>query len=505
MDAVKLEAKWPPDGNHRVAIGASEFGIYKEPDSGKQPVGADDKATGIMLVLSLMAAVAIVLYFTFSDYTIPTTQAAFTGPAMSYAKYAKDKQLTTITTDPVVRKSDGLLYAVLGLQNAENYTTTCSPTIGEDVVTAANRLDDNGRLEYGRRMRLYPTTFKTQRPTDDVHPGSVRFPNYQKNAMDSELKYHSDSVYGFGKRSDFPQLTAYQAPFPPKSILDVMKYVTTVGSPPRKFDVPVEEYMTAQESKTRYVPIRAAEEVNRLLPDMVAPTSDPTRRFRNKFGPPFIYTPKPPVMALPDDFMKPPDPDAHFSVNFEKDAVPMADLTVQEESANFPSHTGVVFHHPPSLTDLVYHSSTTENIYPEPDVTTPRTIIKKNRRKKNQKPISVMLDIYPLSDNEDEDDEDHSDEKDGDSEVQHTSTNRQSDRDKLLLRLNLFPHFSKTNRKISRFLEQEKLRDRQMPLIHLSTRILQDGENYVSGENDKSSDYEYTSESKNVENLSKIQ
>jgi hypothetical protein len=58
MDAAKLEAKWPPD--RKSAIEASEFGIYKEPSDGKRLSGTD-RATGCLLVLSLIAAAAVVV------------------------------------------------------------------------------------------------------------------------------------------------------------------------------------------------------------------------------------------------------------------------------------------------------------------------------------------------------------------------------------------------------------------------------------------------------------
>lgn len=60
MDTVKLEAKWPPD--RRSTIEASEFGIYKEPADGKsRRLRGADKATGCLLMLSLMAAAAVVV------------------------------------------------------------------------------------------------------------------------------------------------------------------------------------------------------------------------------------------------------------------------------------------------------------------------------------------------------------------------------------------------------------------------------------------------------------
>lgn len=58
MDAVKLEAKWPPD--RKSTIEASEFGIYKEPID-KKRLHSTDRATGYLLVLSLVAAAAVVV------------------------------------------------------------------------------------------------------------------------------------------------------------------------------------------------------------------------------------------------------------------------------------------------------------------------------------------------------------------------------------------------------------------------------------------------------------
>jgi len=58
MEAVKLEAKWPPD--RKSTIEASEFGIYKEPSDGKR-LRSTDKASGCLLVLSLISAAAVVV------------------------------------------------------------------------------------------------------------------------------------------------------------------------------------------------------------------------------------------------------------------------------------------------------------------------------------------------------------------------------------------------------------------------------------------------------------
>lgn len=306
------------------------------------------------------------MYFSFYDYTVPTTlQGASTGPIVSYAKYVKDKN--TMTTQMVNRSTDGFLTSVLGVQNAENYRTRVSA----DNADIKKRIDD-GKLGNGRHMRLYPQ-LAPQQPEYLSYDSNYWTTNLNKN---SKLEY-ADGIYGFNRRSDFPQLAAYRAPFPPKSIVDVMKYVTGA---PHEANIP--EYMIAQESKLhRYYPIRLAEEVNRFLPDVNTPSAN-LRRFRNKFGPPVFLTP--PTMSFPDDFMKPPDIDAHYSTNFESEA-PL-DITLQEGSASIPSHTGVIFRPP-------FNSG-----YPVPDSPKP----KKVKNKRNKKPISVLLDIYPLSDNEHE-------------------------------------------------------------------------------------------------------
>lgn len=319
------------------------------------------------------------MYFTFFDYTIQSGQTTSTGPVVSYAKYIKDKQ-TTI--NPVNRSTDGLLAAVLGVKNAENYTSTTTTAPADEDFVMAKRIDDGSALENGRHMRLYPIT--SQRP---AYQSPYDLGYWQTTGRDNKydkLEY-SDGLYGFGRRSDFPQLTAYRAPFPPKSILDVMKYVTGSPPPPRSFRTNFPEYMMAQESKNRYMPIRPAEEVNQFLPDVVASPSSNSKRFRNKFGPP-VYM-QPPMMAFPDDFMKPPNPGARYSMGFGND-VPLQDLTLQEESASVPLHTDVVFHSP------------VNNRYPVPD--TPVPTKSKVKRLKNKKPISVMLDIYPISDHEHE-------------------------------------------------------------------------------------------------------
>lgn len=303
------------------------------------------------------------MYFAFFDYTIPTTQAAPIGPIVSYAKYVKEKKTTTTNTGAVNRSTDGLLAAVLGMKNAENYTIRVST---DDVIT--KRIDN--KLENGRRMRLYPIT--SQRPIYLSHNSNYR--NAKNN--NEKVTDYTEDIYGFSRRSDFPQLAAYRAPFPPKSILDVMKYVT--GSP---FVADIPEFMMAQESKNRYTPILPAEKNNK--PEVNSPKGN-SKRFRNKFGPPVFLTP--PVMELPDDFMKPPSPDASYSMDFETN-VPL-DFTVHEGSDSIPSHTDVIFHSP------------TKNNFPIPDTPTPKK--PKPKRIKNRKPISVMVDIYPLMDDEHE-------------------------------------------------------------------------------------------------------
>jgi len=286
---------------------------------------------------------------------------------VSYAKYVKEKN--TMTTQIVNHSTDGLLTAVFGVQNANNHTTHTSA----DDVVIAKRIDDGKLGNSDRHMRLYPQ-LTPQQPAYLSYDSNYWRTNLNKN---SKLEY-TDGMYGFNRRSDFPQLAAYRAPFPPKSILDVMKYVTGA---PHKSNSP--EYMIAQESNHhhRYYPIRPAEEVNRFLPDGNTPSAN-LRRFRNKFGPPVFLTP--PITSFPDDFMKPPDLDARYSMDFESE-IPL-DLTLQEGSASTPTHTGVIFRPP------------FNNGYPVPD--SPKQ--KKVKNKRNKKPISVMLDIYPLSDNEHE-------------------------------------------------------------------------------------------------------
>lgn len=318
------------------------------------------------------------MYFTFFDYTIQSGQTTSTGPIVSYAKYIKDKQTT------VNRSTDGLLATVLGMKNAENYTSTTTGTPVDDDFVMAKRIDDGNALENGRQMRLYPIT--SQRPVYLQSPYGL---GYWQTTGGRDNRYgkleYSDGLYGFGRRSDFPQLTAYRAPFPPKSILDVMKYVTGSPPPPRSFRTNLPEYMMAQESKNRYMPIQPAEEVNQFLPDAVAAPSSNSKRFRNKFGPP-VYI-QPPMMAFPDDFMKPPSPGARYSMGFGND-VAVQDMTSQQGSASVPLHTDVVFHSP------------VNNQYPIPDAPVPTK--SKIKRLKNKKPISVMLDIYPISDHDHE-------------------------------------------------------------------------------------------------------
>lgn len=300
-----------------------------------------------------------------------------TGPIVSYAKYIKDKQTTT---NSVNRSTDALLATVLGVKNAENYTSTGAPA-NNDIVMV-KRIDNGNALANGRHMRVYP--IMSQRPAHQSPNNSGYWKTNGRDDKYDKLEY-SDGMYGFGRRSDFPQLMAYRAPFPPKSILDVMKYVT--GSPPplRSYRTSFPEYMITQESKNRYMPIRPAEEVNQFLPDVISSPSVNSKRFRNKFGPP-VYL-RPPIMTLPDDFMKPPSLGARYSMGFGND-VPLQDLVLQEESASTPLQTDVVFH------------SSVNNRYPVPDTPLPKKV--KMKRLKNKKPISVMLDIYPLSDHEHE-------------------------------------------------------------------------------------------------------
>lgn len=325
------------------------------------------------------------MYFAFFDYTIPTTQvvASSAGPVVSYAKYVKDMRSTgSGGGGSGTESADGLLAAVLGMKNAGNITTAAA---SDEEAIMAKRID-NGKTAagYARRMRLFPAP-PTTPPRWLVH-GVPYNPTGPWDAAGVGRSEYPDGMYGFGRRSDFPQLAAYRAPFPPKSVLDVMKYVT---GPPHLHAGPkvvVPEYMVAQESKRRYVPIRPAEEVNRFLPDVVSagPPHGGSKRFRNKFGPPVFLTP--PVMTLPDDFMKPPSVGAHFSMDFEGTAP--VDLTLPEGSSTVQqSHTDVVFNSPVS------------NNYPVPDTPSPTKGVK-SKRPKNQKPISVMLDIYPIPDHD---------------------------------------------------------------------------------------------------------
>lgn len=321
------------------------------------------------------------MYFTFFDYTTQTTQVPFVGPVVSYAKYVKDKQ-TTI--GPENRSADGLLAAVLGMKNAaENYTSTMRAHAADEDAVMAERVDGGS----GRHMRLYPTL---HRPPPVYLPTSSESFGHRNIDVDKyhrgTLGYSTDGLYGFGRRSDFPQLSAYRAPFPPKSVLAVMKYVTGSSPPSPYRTVDVADHMIAQESKMRYVPaVRPAEEVNRFLPDANAPpTSTGSKRFRNKFGPP-VYL-QPPIVAFPDDFMKPPNPGARFSMDFESDV--LLDGALHAESSSVPLHTDAVFH------------SSSEHSYPVPDTPLPKRV--KTKRTKSKKPISVMLDIYPISDHEHE-------------------------------------------------------------------------------------------------------
>lgn len=335
------------------------------------------------------------LYFTFFDYTIPTAQApaASAGPIVNYAKYVKEKQTTANGAGNV--SADGLLAAMLGVRNAENHTAAVPVTAERHEPLVSDRIDHGRQLAASRRVRLYPNA-ASQRPYGYDDDNGYRKTNDDDVAAagppDDRLEY-SDGLYGFGgRRSDFPQLqAAYRAPFPPKSILDVMKYVTgpqkhrqtTTGAPA--------EFMIAQESRDyrKYMPVNAAEEINRFLPDVIASPKSGSMRFRNNFGPPPAYL-TPPQMTLPDDFMKPPNPDARYSADFQDNLsvdfqsnLPV-DFMVHEGAASVPSHTDVVFHPPIG--------------YPVPDA--PKSKKVKKKRPKNKKPISVMLDIYPVTDEE---------------------------------------------------------------------------------------------------------
>lgn len=319
------------------------------------------------------------LYFTFFDYTIPTaTQAPSAGPIVNYAKYVKDKQNRSSV--------DGLLAAVLGVKIAENYTIVGNGTADDDAI-AVKRMDDGrSAAALGRRMRLYPAM--------PAGPGGGYLSydsNYWKTGTGRSPRLPDDDDGGgglFGRRSDFPQLMAYRAPYPPKSVLDVMKYVT--GPPHVHGQPPPPEYMTAQESTVRYVPIRPSDAAKRTVPG--------SKRFRNKFGPP-VYL-QPPMMAFPDDFMKPPSPDAGYSMGFVDDSNDPASVRLQdpallshEGSASVPSHTDVVFHSPSAGVGDI-------SGYPVPVAPSAPKRVKKKKLPKNKKPISVMLDIYPLSDHE---------------------------------------------------------------------------------------------------------
>lgn len=291
------------------------------------------------------------------------------GPSASYAKYVKDKQTTSSNGAAAAAADYGLLAAVLGVRHAENSTSAA------DV--AARRIDDHTEStghqhqHQLRAMRLFPVPGR--RPL----PPAVR-------AAHEPRRVYPDGMYGFGRRADFPQLAAaYRAPFPPKSVLDVMKYVT--GAPPFRLRAAAPDRMLAQESKVpslpRYVAIRPADDVNRFLPDAAGgPPHGGSTRFRNKFGPPVFLTP--PVQSHPDDFMKPPSPGAGYSADFERPGPAELGLGPDgQSSASVQSHTDAVFHRQP-----------VHNDYPVPDTPVP----KRTKSKRAKKPISVMLDIYPL-------------------------------------------------------------------------------------------------------------
>lgn len=312
----------------------------------------------------------------FFDYTIPATQAAAsTGPIESYAKYVKSKQ-STAAAHTANRSSDVLLSTMLAMQNSENYTTT------DGGPQRTDNDDHDGSAGALRHARMYQQPPLRRSAYSAYGPDYEYWRNRDATANRNDRLEYPDGIYGFNRRSDFPQLTAYRAPYPPKSVVDVMKYVT--GRPPRKSNrTPPRDYMVAQESQLRYVPIHPAEEVNKYLPDAVAPAKGTSKRFRNKFGPPVYLTP--PRIALPDDFMKPPDRDAGYSTSFMGEA-PLPDVVASTQDASASSVQ--------SHTDVVYHSPANTR-YAVPDSPAPPKKAKK-KKPKGKKPISVMLDIYPM-------------------------------------------------------------------------------------------------------------
>lgn len=402
------------------------------------------------------------MYFTFFDYTIPTTQAAAStgGPIVSYAKYVKSKQSTAAAAagHTTNRSTDGFLGAMLAVKNSENYTTAAAAADDGPHTTASDGDGDGstGAMRYARMYQPTPprrSAYLAYGPDYDYWRTTAAADAVDAATSDrhGRLEY-SDGIYGFNRRSDFPQLAAYRAPFPPKSVVDVMKYVT--GRPPRRkpnrkpphiHPQPSQppqpqppqpqpsqpqpsqprppqwdDYMVAQESSLRYVPIQPAEEVNRFLPDAVAPAAAKgnSKRFRNKFGPPVYLTP--PRVALPDDFMKPPDRHAGYSTSFTAAAAAAGAATETPASSDVATA-----HHQDassagsgvqqSYTDVVYRSpSAGTNRYAVPDSPAPSSPpssqppkkAKKNRHKGNKKkPISVMLDIYPMPGGRDQESE----------------------------------------------------------------------------------------------------
>ncbi|XP_050523499.1 uncharacterized protein LOC126895554 isoform X2 [Daktulosphaira vitifoliae] len=354
---------------------------------------------------------------------------------MNYAKFVKEKQTKANTPE------NGLLTALLGLKNSENFTIVNNTHVVEKV--------DEAELSAARQMRMYsPTT--VQRPSYLSYG-----PGYWKLNVLKNGKY-PDGMYGFSRKSDFPQLAAYRAPFPPKSVINVMKYVT---GPPRR---PPPDFMVAQESGNRYFPIQAAGDVNNHLPEVLQPPKIGSRRFRNRYGPPVYLNPPKTIDSLPDDFMKPPDPNAGYAMNFENVDLPV-DLTVHEESYNIPTHTDVVFHTPRS-----------------PVVVKPNQVKKlKKAKPKNKKPIRMMLDIYPITENEnhqqqdleqDEAEEEIEEEKEQITEADsvHNAFKhiKQNSAENLLLHLNLFPKFSQNGRRMSVNFEENPT---SLPIVHLTT------------------------------------
>lgn len=359
----------------------------------------------------------------FFDYTMPATQAAASstgGPIVSYAKYVKSKQSTATGGHTANRSTDGFLGTMLAVKNSENYTTSADDgpqrTDGDDVGDGDDK--SAGAVRHARIYQRTPprrSAYSAYGPDYDYWRTAADATDATDAAADrsGRLEYYSDGIYGFNRRSDFPQLAAYRAPFPPKSVVGLMKYVT--GRPPRRKQNGTPEpppqpppqpsapsrddHMVAQESSLRYVPIRPAEEVNKFLPDAVAPAKGNSKRFRNKFGPPVYLTP--PRAALPDDFMKPPERDAGYSTSFTVH-VPASDVATAQQDASsagsaVQSYTDVVYRLPTgAVRYAVPDSPAPPSPSPSPSPSSPSKKAKKNWHRGNKKPISVMLDIYPM-------------------------------------------------------------------------------------------------------------